>query len=92
MIREDNKSNISKSKNLIIQINQLRDQILSSRQVKEKLVLLLQNSGLPRAIVSDLIRNIVLETNKGAVNQYVMLENLVTSLNLLFDDTINNQQ
>ena len=87
----DNKSNISKSKNLIIQINQLRDQILSSRQVKEKLISLLQNSGLPRAIVSDLIKNIVYDVNKGVVNQYVMLENLVTNLNLLFDDTIDNQ-
>lgn len=87
----NSKDNISKSKNLIIQINQLRDQILSSRQVKEKLVLLLQNSGLPRLIVSDLIKNIISDTNKGIVNQYVIIENLVTSLNLLFDDTIDNQ-
>lgn len=85
------KDNISKSKNLIIQIDQLRNQILSSKQVKEKLVLLLQNSGLPRLIVSDLIKNIISDTNKGVVNQYVIIENLVTSLNLLFDDTTNDQ-
>lgn len=85
------KDNISKSKNLIIQIDQLRNQILSSKQVKGKLVLLLQNSGLPRLIVSDLIKNIISDTNKGVVNQYVIIENLVTSLNLLFDDTTDNQ-
>ncbi len=87
----DSKDNISKSKNLIIQIDQLRNQILSSKQVKEKLILLLQNSGLPRLIVSDLIKNIISDTNKGVVNQYVIIENLVTSLNLLFDDTTDNQ-
>lgn len=86
-----NKDNISKSKNLIIQIDQLRNQILSSKQVKEKLVLLLQNSGLPRLIVSDLIKNIISDTNKGVVNQYVIIENLIKSLNLLFDDTTDNQ-
>ncbi len=84
------KDNISKSKNLIIQIDQLRNQILSSKQVKEKLILLLQNSGLPRLIVSDLIKNIISDTNKGVVNQYVIIENLVTSLNLLFNEQESN--
>lgn len=80
------KDNISKSKNLIIQINQLRDQILSSKQMNIRLTTLLQNSGLPRAIISDLIDSVRTDIDKGVVNQYSILENLVMNLKLLFND------
>ncbi len=85
------KSNLVKSKNLISEINKFKMSILTSRQVKENLLLLLSNSGLPKDVVKDLSHNVVDSISKGETNQYQIIEDLILSLKLLFDDTIDKE-
>lgn len=69
----------TKAINLINKINQFSDRVLSTREIRENLILFLNNCGLDSSYVYKSKKNIEEEIYKG-INGYHVINNLILKI------------